>query len=176
MSMDHKELLPKNLFRWYWGKLWNATNVLVGLEVMLCIQEVFVLNLGWGTGYLDRGFSCFLLVHPGKYQGRSPIRPRPLPSKSFPVRLSSYNPTPYSLDAVASLNSPREKENRHYIWYKWSCKEKNLAMFLHFLKINWEQKLEIFKPAGIFLWITEKGKWKHRALRQLLRLVCVHTP
>jgi hypothetical protein len=98
------------------------------------MQEVFLSNLGWDTGYLDRSFSCFLLVHPGKYWNRTSIRPRQLPSKSLPIHLSSYNPMPYNLDAVASLNSSWEKKINTAHEISDLVKKTNLSIYPFFLE------------------------------------------
>jgi hypothetical protein len=52
------------------------------------IPEVLHSNLGRVTGYPDSGFMWFSSVPTGKFSDNISIRPRPLPSKSFPIHNS----------------------------------------------------------------------------------------
>jgi hypothetical protein len=65
----------------------------IGLEVMLSagIHEVLGLNLHQDTGYPDLRLLWFSSVPPGKCWGSTSIRPQLLPSRSFPLHLSSHH-------------------------------------------------------------------------------------
>jgi hypothetical protein len=51
-------------------------------------REGFASNLGRDTGYCKLGFSWLSSISPAKCRGNIVIKPRPLPSKSFPIRYS----------------------------------------------------------------------------------------
>jgi hypothetical protein len=52
------------------------------------MRAVLGANLAWGTDYPNWRLSQIPLVPPGKYWDSGPIRPWPLPSKSFPINYS----------------------------------------------------------------------------------------
>jgi hypothetical protein len=64
----------------------NTGNIVVEwLTLMLRIREVHRSNLGSETDYIVRGFGLFLSVPPAYSGIVLYIRPRPLPSKCFPI-------------------------------------------------------------------------------------------
>jgi hypothetical protein len=61
-------------------------------------------NLGWDISYSDRGSSWFSSIPTGMCWHSTLIRPWPHPSKSFPIHLSFYHSTLYSLATNSALN------------------------------------------------------------------------
>jgi hypothetical protein len=78
----------------------EPAGILVALQTR--IRELLHSYLGWDIGYPEtfRGSPQFLYVNPGS----ASIKSWPLPSKSFPVPLSSYCPSIYSLFTASLIN------------------------------------------------------------------------
>jgi hypothetical protein len=80
-----------------------------------CIREMLDSNLGRDNGYADWGCLRFSSVLPGKFLNSTSIRPRQLPSKSFPIH---YSPI-LLFDAEILTGSWNESTN------EWRKKERN---------------------------------------------------
>jgi hypothetical protein len=78
----------------------NIEQVSIALTLLACIREVLGSNIGRNVGYPDGVFFSWLfIVSSGKFHDFNWILPRPFPSKYFPLHISSYHSTLYSLDA-----------------------------------------------------------------------------